>query len=93
MDTGDLAQTLTELFRQAGPAHHQAYIHTNGEDPEWPLWYAQYLRDGVADVLGKALTVSELVYWLVAVERERAEQAPGADWPSYYARFFISHVA
>jgi hypothetical protein len=92
MQTQDLEQQLTDLFRKAGPAHHQAYIHTNGEDPEWPLWYAQHLQAGVQKALGKSLTVSELVYWLVRVERERAAAAPGADWPVYYAKFFITHV-
>jgi hypothetical protein len=34
----DPQQPLINLIRASGPAHHQAYRHTNGDDPEWPLW-------------------------------------------------------
>lgn len=42
MDQTDLAQQLEGLFNEVGEAHHQAYIETDGADPEWPLWYADY---------------------------------------------------
>jgi hypothetical protein len=45
MTETDLAGQLEELFRETGEAHHQAYIETDGADPEWPLWYADYLRE------------------------------------------------
>ena len=48
MTEEDLARQLEELFREVGEAHHQAYIETDGDDPEWPLWYADYLRDKLA---------------------------------------------
>ncbi len=41
----DLARQLEGLFHEVGEAHHQAYIETDGADPEWPLWYADYLRE------------------------------------------------
>jgi len=34
---------------------------------------------------------SELVYALVAVEKQRQQQEPDAYWPDYYARFFIEN--
>ena len=40
----DRAGQLKGLLREVGEAHHQAYIETDGADPEWPLWYADYLR-------------------------------------------------
>src|SRR3954471_10797358 len=44
----DLGRQLEGLFHEVGEAHHQAYIETDGADPEWPLWYADYLRDKLA---------------------------------------------
>jgi hypothetical protein len=79
---------LAELLREAGRAHHEAYRHTNGEDPEWPLWYAGYLRERAAGVFPAVPTKSELTYLLVAAERAMAA-SPGADWPSFYARFVL----
>jgi hypothetical protein len=31
-----LAGQLEDLFHEVGEAHHQAYIETDGADPEWP---------------------------------------------------------
>ena len=41
MDTTNLQEQIIALFREAGPAHHKAYIETNGADPDWPMWYAE----------------------------------------------------
>lgn len=86
----DLVQQLEGLFREVGEAHHQAYIETDGADPEWPLWYADYLRDKLAPLLDAGFTKSELVYLLVMVANEQPLTAPGANWARYYARKFIS---
>jgi hypothetical protein len=86
----DLAQHLEELFRETGEAHHQAYIETDGADPEWPLWYADYLRERLGALLDANFTRSELVYLLVLVAHEQPLSAPGANWARYYARTFIS---
>ena len=83
-----LLASLTELFRQAGPAHHQANVETDGIDPEWPLWYADYLWEPLGRLLQRNFNKSELVYLLVLVDKEHRVKAPGADWPTYYARFF-----
>jgi hypothetical protein len=86
----DLAQQLEELFREAGAAHHQAYIETDGADPEWPLWYADYLRERLGAHLDVSFTRSQLVYLLILVASEQPLNAPGANWARYYARFFIT---
>ena len=92
METAELERRIAELLSQAGKAHHQAFIHTNGDDAEWPLWYAQYLQPKMQERLGKPLTVSDLVYWLVASDRAHAAEAPDSKWPAFYARFFLDHV-
>ena len=85
----DITEKLEELLRKTGSEHHRAFIKTNGEDPEWPLWYADYLLDKLGKLLNAKFTKSELVYLLVMAEKERALMAPGADWPRYYTNFFI----
>lgn len=32
-----LTDQLTELFRQTGKAHHEAFAASDGADEEWPL--------------------------------------------------------
>jgi hypothetical protein len=86
----DRAGQLEGLLREVGEAHHQAYIETDGADPEWPLWYADYLRERLGALLEASFTKSELVHMLVLVANEQTLKAPGANWARYYARFFIT---
>jgi hypothetical protein len=85
----DLSGQLEVLFHEVGEAHHQAYIETDGADPEWPLWYADYLRERLGDLHDASFTKSELVHLLVLLANEQPLRALGANWARYYARFFI----
>ena len=89
MFDADLNQQLQDLFHEVGEAHHQAYIQTDGADPERPLWYANFLQGRLPLLLNTSFTQSELVYLLILVANEQPLRAPGADWPNYYAKFFI----
>jgi hypothetical protein len=89
----DLTGQLEGLFREVGEAHHQAYIETDGSDPEWPLWYANYLRERLGGLLDASFTKSELVHLLVLVASEQPLRAPGANWARYYAKKFFALYA
>jgi len=85
-------QPVIDLIRASGPAHHQAYLQTNGDDPEWPLWYADYLYADLQRLLERKFTKSELVYWLVRADKEFRAQSPAMDWPTYYAMQFEEYL-
>lgn len=90
MTAGDArVERIAGLLREAARAHHQAFLATDGEDPEWPIWYAGYLQAPLAESLEMALTRSEIVHTLVEADRAYREQAPGEDWPLFYARAFL----
>jgi NAD(P)H-hydrate epimerase len=89
MTDAELRCQLEELFHETGEAHHQAYIETDGADPEWPLWYADHSRERLNALLGATLTKSELIYLIVQAANEQTSRAPGGNWPHYWARFFI----
>jgi hypothetical protein len=76
------ARQLEGHFHEVGEAHHQAYIETDGADPEWPLWYADYLRERLGDLLDAGFTKSELVHMLVLAANEQPLKAPGARYVS-----------
>lgn len=82
-------QQLEALFHEAGEAHHQAYIETDGAHDDWPIWYAEYLRDRLAELLDARFTKSELVYLIITLDREVNRVAPGANWQAYYARALL----
>jgi NAD(P)H-hydrate epimerase len=86
MSDAERVREIEELLRETGVAHHQAFLETDGADPEWPLWFADFLQGRLAMLLGARLTKSELVYLLLLVEAERLRESPGADWAGAYAR-------
>lgn len=87
----DLYDELVALFDEAARAHHQAHIQTDGVDPEWPQWYANYLMGKLRKLLQTSFTKSELVDLLIRLSQEQPREAPGADWKRYYARFFVEN--
>ena len=81
-------QELAAVFRAAGSAHHDAFSQTDGDDPEWPLWYAEYLQEPLGKLFNTGFTRSELVYLLLSAEKDRQAEHSAPAWPEYYARFF-----
>jgi glutaredoxin len=85
---GLMIVSVTDLMRAAGAAHGEAFDGANGKDPDWPLWYANYLFKPMRE-FGMELTRSRLVYCLMDAEYERVATAPDADWPRFYAEHFV----
>ncbi|MEZ4770691.1 MAG: hypothetical protein R2844_20010 [Caldilineales bacterium] len=77
---------LTGLLRQTTKAHHDAFIDTDGFDPEWPLWYATFLHERLPVVQGVALTQSEWVFLIVKAEQQRLRERIEEPWYDFYAR-------
>lgn len=92
MNTG-LHEHLVGQFIQTGQAHHQAFLDTNGTDPEWPIWYAGILQEPLSEVLKTPFTRSQLVYCLMDADFEHTARDPESDWPSFYADQFIERYA
>ncbi|HVN53150.1 MAG TPA: hypothetical protein VMT46_02385 [Anaerolineaceae bacterium] len=86
-----LRQQLVTLFRESGHAHHQAFISADGADPEWPLWYANYLHDHINAIMKAAFTRSKLVQMILNAADDQEINAPQADWTEYYADYFLKH--
>jgi hypothetical protein len=83
-------ETITALLHQAGEEHLATHKETNGDDPEWPIWYADYLlENGFESLLDAKLLRSDLIYLLVLVDKLQKSEAPGSQWERYYANFFV----
>ncbi|NND01404.1 MAG: hypothetical protein HKN91_01325 [Acidimicrobiia bacterium] len=81
----DAAATIEALLESAASEHHAVFDESDGADPEWPLWYASYLVDRLRTSAGFAGTRSELVYWLVRLDKEYGEADSAIPWPRFYA--------
>ena len=88
-DGEKLINELASLLNETAEAHHKAFAATEGEDPDWPIWYADYLLEKMRLMLKAKFTKSELIYLLVVTEKESGVVAPGAYWPRFYAKSII----
>jgi len=84
---------LSRLIRDCERAHRAAFAATNGEDPEWPLWYADCLRQPLEQSLQTDFHRSQLVYCLMNADFEHTARAPGTDWADFVAAELIEHYA
>jgi hypothetical protein len=87
----ETTEKISALLYEAGETHHTVYRITDGEDPDWASWYADWLIDHseLPDLLGAPPVRSHLVAELVALDRE-----VGADegWEDGYAERLVERL-
>jgi len=81
-------EELTQLFQETGKAHHEAFVATDGEDPDWAIWYANRLVEPIATLLDERRTRTELIVALVEASEEHQVRAPEEPWAEFYAKYF-----
>jgi hypothetical protein len=83
----DGRERIAELLHEAAETHHAVYRITDGEDPDWASWYADWLLDlsELPEVLGSRPVRSHLVHALVELDREYVGACPGERWEDWYA--------
>lgn len=93
MITEEQRLELKSLLIEAGKAHHHAFLDTDGDDPEWPLWYAEFIHEKTMDILDLEITKSELTYLLVAADLEHREESTDTPWADFYTSFFSESLS
>jgi hypothetical protein len=87
----ETTEKISALLHEAGETHHTVYRITDGDDPDWASWYADWLirLSELPDLLGKAPVRSELVFELVSLGREvGAEEG----WEDGYAERLVERL-
>jgi hypothetical protein len=86
---------VSELLHEAAETHHVVYRITDGEDPDWASWYADWLINlsELPDMLGRKPVRSELVYMLVTLDKEYTNQSPAERWEDHYAGRLLDHFS
>ena len=64
MNNSTFVKSISDSLIETAEAHHKAFAATEGEDPDWPLWYAGYLFEKMRNTLDAKFTKSELIYML-----------------------------
>jgi hypothetical protein len=85
--TDDDRTRLADLLHEAAETHHVVYRITDGEDPDWASWYAEWLLDlsELPQLLGARPVRSHLVHALVDLDRGYAAGSPDERWEDWYA--------
>ena len=78
---------IAELLHEAAETHHVVFRITDGDDPDWASWYADWLLDHseLPDLLGAAPIRSHLVHALVDLDRRYEAEHPSERWEDFYA--------
>jgi glutaredoxin len=91
MPNPQLQEKVTELFRNTAKAHRAA--NDGGDDPEWPLWYAEQLQEPLSQALDFHFYKSRLIYCLMNADQDHEARAPDTDWSEFVAAELIEHCA
>ncbi len=89
----ELREGIGKLLLDTGHAHHKAFEVTNGAEPDWPIWYAEYSKDTFAEQFGMNFTKSQLIYCLMNADFEHEARAPESEWPDFSANEIIERYA
>ena len=86
---------VADLLREAAETHHRVYRLTDGEDPDWASWYANWLVElsELPTLLGRKPVRSELTYLLVLLDKQVSEGQAAEPWEQYYARRLTDYFA
>ena len=81
-------ESISALLHEAAETHHTVYRITDGDDPDWASWYADWLLElsELPQLLGTRPVRSQLVHALVQLDRDYLAAGSGERWEDYYAR-------
>jgi hypothetical protein len=90
MQNANIKNNIISLFKEAEQKHRKEFQTGIIEDPEWPLWFAEHMKEKLEENLNKHFTIGELFYLLTSAEKAHKKNAPETDWAYYCANFFIN---
>jgi hypothetical protein len=87
MPSSEHIRRISELLHEAAETHHVVYRISDGDDPDWASWYADWLLDlsELPDALGARPVRSHLVHALVELDRAHTAESPAEAWEDWYA--------
>ena len=93
--TDETLRTISQLLHQAGETHHVVFAISEGDDPDWASWYADWLTNlsALPQALGTRPVRSELTWLLVGLDREFTRDKPAQSWEQFYAQRVLQHFA
>ncbi|HYW90486.1 MAG TPA: hypothetical protein VFB50_22135 [Chloroflexota bacterium] len=88
-------KALSTLLHQAAETHHLVFAITDGDDPDWATWYADWLVNlsRFSDLVGTKPPRSAVTYQLVSLDKEYAEAGSSEPWEDFYAARLMQRLS
>lgn len=88
-------EQVSSLLHEAAETHHVVYRISDGDDPDWASWYADWLINlsELPAALGDRPVRSHLVHLLVELDRDYTASNAEERWEDYYARRIIERLS
>ena len=79
---------IADVLHEAAETHHVVWRITDGDDPDWASWYADWLLNlsELPDLLRSKPVRSHLVHALVQLDLDHTAAGSGERWEDAYAR-------
>ncbi len=89
------ATRVGHVLHEAAETHHVVWRITDGDDPDWASWYADWLLDlSELPALLEAKPVrSHLVHALVQLDRDHVATGATERWEDAYAHGLVERFA
>lgn len=89
------AGRVAALLREAGEVHHAVWRLKDGDDPDWPTWYADWLVNlsELPEILGTTPVRGELTWLLVQLDKDFSAEGSSEDWQDWYAPRIVEHFS
>ena len=83
----ETTREISGLLAEAAETHHRVYRITDGDDPDWASWYADWLLrlSELPRLLATTPVRSHLVHFLVQADRDYTAASPEERWHDWYA--------
>ena len=84
---------VARVLHEAAETHHVVWRITDGDDPDWASWYADWLLElsELPGLLGTKPVRSHLVHALVQLDRDHVGSTER--WEDAYARGLVEQFA
>lgn len=88
----DATEAVAKLLEEAAETHHRVFRITDGDDPDWASWYADWLLDlsELGTILARKPVRSALVFELVRLDRDYTAAPRDEPWEAFYARSLVT---
>ena len=83
----DDTDQIAALLHEVAETHHVVYRITDGDDPDWASWYADWLLrlSELPELLATSPVRSHLVHALVQLDRDYVAESPAEPWEAFYS--------